>query len=151
MILESKYVQDSATGVEFAPITTPNAVRFPNGDTLDDVLADKQTAIDSKEDRMTIVSSPTITNNTLAAAVGNYYMLTNVGNLTISLPTPASGKVETIVFFAAINASGPPTFSTSETVYTSGDTLEASKTFEINALWNGAAWCIAATELNAAV
>lgn len=151
MVLESKYVKDSETGVEFAPITTPNAVRYPNGDTLDDVLADMKSAINSKEDRMTIVSTPAIISNTLAAEIGQYYILSNVGNLTINLPTPTSGKVETIVFFADINASGPPAFSTSETVYTSGDTLEASKIYEINALWNGAAWCIAATELTVAV
>lgn len=46
MILQSKYAQDE-NGNKFAPITTPNAVRWSNGDNLDDKLAEKQAVIDS--------------------------------------------------------------------------------------------------------
>ena len=38
MNLESKYVEDE-NGVKFAPITTPQSVRWPNGDDLDDKIA----------------------------------------------------------------------------------------------------------------
>lgn len=38
MILQSKYTQDE-NGVKFAPITTPNAVRWPDGSNLNDKLS----------------------------------------------------------------------------------------------------------------
>lgn len=39
LTLQSKYLEDSQ-GNKFAPITTPNAVRWPNGDNLNDKLGD---------------------------------------------------------------------------------------------------------------
>lgn len=106
--------------------------------------------ITGKEDKLTIVSSPTISSNTLQAEISKYYVLTNVSTLTITLPTPTSGKVETIVFFVGTGSSFSQ-LSFPSTVYKQKDmpTLEASKYYEINALWNGTAWCIAQVELEA--
>jgi hypothetical protein len=41
--LTSKYVED-ASGNKYAPITTPNAVRFPDGSNLNDHLGGTQKA-----------------------------------------------------------------------------------------------------------
>jgi len=44
--LQTKFLEDSQ-GNKYAPITTPNAVRWPNGDNLGDKLDEKQAVIDS--------------------------------------------------------------------------------------------------------
>jgi len=42
--LQSKFLEDE-NGTKFAPVTTPNAVRWPNGDNLGDKLGEKQDEI----------------------------------------------------------------------------------------------------------
>lgn len=46
MILQSKYIEDK-NGVKYAPITVPQAVRWSNGDDLDDKLSEKANKVDN--------------------------------------------------------------------------------------------------------
>lgn len=44
--LPSKYVQDDA-GNKYAPITTPNAVRWPDGSNLNDFIGNINSVLDN--------------------------------------------------------------------------------------------------------
>lgn len=135
MILQSKYIEDE-NGVKYAPVTTPNAVRWPDGSNLNDRLG----------------TVPVVTQSsgtTLTAAVGNYYRFTyNVGTLDITLPTPTGSNAQSVLFFMTTGASPAVTFtSTGNTIYKNdGFAIDATTTYEINALWNGGAWVINAVK-----
>ena len=176
MILTSKYIEDE-NGVKYAPITTPNAVRWPDGSNLNDKLSsisyndleDKPTIptvptnvsafnndagyltshqdISGKEDKMTVVTQSSGT--TLTATVGNYYRFTyDVGTLDITLPTPTGSNAQSVLFFMTTGASPAVTFTSSgNTIYKNdGFAIDATTTYEINALWNGGAWVINAVK-----
>lgn len=116
MNLSSKFLQD-VNGTNFAPITTPNAVRWPNGDDLDDKLATKQAVIDSSNK----LSASNVSGLATVATSGSYNDLSNkptslpanggnsatVNNHTVNADVP-SGAVftdTTYVFNTAYNAS----------------------------------------------
>ena len=196
MILQSKYIDDD-NHVKYAPITTPNAVRWPDGSNLSDKLGsisyndleDKPTIpvipdlskgnttgngnavtdisvsghtitltkdatfltshqdISGKEDKMTVVTQSSGTS--LTATVGNYYRFTyDVGTLDITLPTPTGSNAQSILFFMTTGASPAVAFiSTGNTIYKNdGFAIDATTTYEINALWNGGAWVINAVK-----
>lgn len=97
----------------------------------------------NKEDKMTVVTKSSGTK--LTAAVGNYYRFTyNVGTLAITLPTPTGSNAQSVLFFMTTGASPAVTFtSTGNTIYKNdGFAIDATTTYEINALWNGGAWVI---------
>lgn len=103
--------------------------------------------ISGKEDKMVVVAVDSGT--TLTAAVGNYYRFTyDVGTLDITLPTPTGSNAQSVLFFMTTGASPAVTFtSTGNTIYKNdGFVIDASTTYEINALWNGGAWVINAVK-----
>lgn len=103
--------------------------------------------ISGKEDKMTI--SVKSNGTSMTAAVGNYYRFTyNVGTLAITLPTLTNSKARFVLFFLTTGTSPNVTFtSSSNTIYKSdGFSIDASTTYEINALWNGNAWVINAVK-----
>lgn len=103
--------------------------------------------ISGKEDKMTVVTQSSGT--TLTAAVGNYYRFTyDVGTLDITLPTPTGNNAQSVLFFMTTGASPAVAFaSTGNTIYNNdGFAIDASTTYEINALWNGGAWVINAVK-----
>lgn len=105
--------------------------------------------ISGKEDMMDIVSAPTAA--ALSAEVGKYYTFTNaVETMNITLPSPTDvTKVRTIVFYLTTGATPAITFSSAIPIYChDGFQLEAGNTYEINALFNGAAWIIANVKIN---
>lgn len=80
------------------------------------------------------------------AAEHEYYVVQGtVTNLTVTLPTPEDPtRVQSIAFYFTTGASPSVTFSHSSTVYYyDGFAIEANKTYEINALWNGFNWVLA--------
>jgi len=70
--LQTKFLEDSQ-GNKFAPVTTPNAVRWPNGDDLDDKLAEKQAIIDS----LNKLSASNVSGLATVATSGSYNDLSN--------------------------------------------------------------------------
>lgn len=103
----------------------------------------------NKEDKMTVVTQNSGT--TLTAAVGNYYRLTySVGTLAVTLPAPTGSNAQSVLFFLTAGASPNVTFTSSgnDVYYSDGFSIDASSTYEINALWNGAAWIITAVKIN---
>lgn len=112
-------------------------------------LTDKPTIpdISGKEDKMVVETVASGT--TLTAAVGNYYRFTyDVGTLAITLPTPTGSNAQSVLFFMTTGASPAVTFtSTGNTIYKNdGFAIDATTTYEINALWNGGAWVINAVK-----
>ena len=103
------------------------------------------TDISGKEDKMTIEAVASGTSAITAAEYKYYVIQGTVGNLTVTLPTPEDlTKVQSIGFYFTAGASPSVTFSHSSTVYYyDGFAIEANKTYEINALWNGQNWVIA--------
>ena len=89
------------------------------------------------------------------AAVGNYYTVNIAasGSVTITLTTPTDNThISNAVFLVTTSTSPALTFSAASGVdiYVSTSySIEASKIYEINALWNGTNWSIAAVELEA--
>lgn len=106
------------------------------------------TDITDKEDKMGII---TVSATSLAPSLNKYYRFTaDVGTLAVTLPTVTdTTKVASIVFYLTTSSSPAVTFtSTHSVVYQDGFQLDASKTYEVNALFNGAAWVLMAAEIN---
>ena len=88
-------------------------------------------------------------NSSLTAATENYYRFTaNVGTITINLPAvPTDGYSHSIFFKFTTGTSPNITWrvngGTTGLLYYSDFAIEASKTYEINALSNGSEWIIA--------
>lgn len=59
MNLQSKYLED-VQGNKYAPITTPNAVRWPDGDNLNDKLVQADWNESDSSDPAYIANKPTI-------------------------------------------------------------------------------------------
>ncbi len=107
-----------------------------------------QPDITGKEDKMDII---TVSATSLAPSVNKYYRFTaDVGTLAVTLPTVTdTTKVASIVFYLTTGSSPNVTFTSSHSVvYQDGFQLDASKTYEVNALFNGAAWVLMAAEIN---
>lgn len=114
-------------------------------DTNSNTISVTLEALIAKEDKLSI-TTPTISNSALTAAVGNYYMLTNVGTLAITLPTISSAtKIQAISFSITTASTTAVTFAAagSETIrYQDGWEIAASSKYEVTALWNGTEWML---------
>ena len=153
MILQSKYTQDE-NGVKFAPITTPNAVRWPDGSNLNDKLS----AFDS-----VVIEAPVNTTDatlpitSLTCEVGKYYRIdVAVETLAVTLPAMTDlTTVRTVVIYltggttpaVTISSTAPTGGSAPDVLYQDGYAIESGKTYEVNCLWNGSAWIVASVEI----
>lgn len=112
-----------------------------------------QPDISGKEDKMAIDS--TAKTASFTASVGNYYTVNIAasGSVTITLTTPTDNThISNAVFLVTTSTSPALTFAAASGVdiYVSTSySIEASKIYEINALWNGTNWSIASVELEA--
>jgi hypothetical protein len=117
---------------------------IPASDLASGVIPD----ISTKEDKMDIVTS---TGTSLSALIGKYYIFTSeVNTLSVGLPTVVdAAHVYSIVLYMTTGESPNITFTSSHPVlYQEGFSLDAGKTYEINCLFNGAAWVLMAAEIN---
>lgn len=104
--------------------------------------------ISGKEDRLAVAAT---TATALTAVVSTYYRFTAaVGTLAVTLPTVAdTSHTASVVLYLTTSATPSVTFTSSHPVlYQDGFQLDASKTYEINCLFNGAAWVLMAAEIN---
>jgi hypothetical protein len=149
MILTSKYIEDE-NGEKYAPITTPNAIRWPDGSNLNDKLS----ACDSEVIEAPVnTTDATLPITSLACEVGKYYRLdVPVETLAIALPTMTDlTTVRTVVIYLTAGTTPAVTISSADSkdvYYQDGFEIEAGNTYEINALFNGAAWIVAAVKIN---
>jgi len=96
--------------------------------------------ISGKEDKMAISTSTTLADNT-------YHKLSSaVGTQTFTLPTISdTDNVHNVIIAFTTSSSPNITISSTATImYAEGYALEASKTYEVNCLWNGTLWVITA-------
>lgn len=106
-------------------------------------------AIANLESKMAIVAA---SGTTLTATVNNYYLFgSEVGTLAITLTTPSDTTHITKAVFMLTTGSTPAvTFAGASgvNIYAQdGFEIAASTTYEINAIFNGASWIIAALKI----
>lgn len=136
---------------DFITASVDNLVNYYLKSQIDTFLAQKAdlSVVNSKEDTMQIENIGSGTTE-LSAVVGRYYTFEdNLETFSIVLPTITDlTKVATIVFFIGAGSTPAITFTSSHPIYYhDGFELEAGKTYEVNALFNGNAWVIASVEI----
>ena len=149
MNLQSKYIQDRS-GNKFAPITTPNAIRWPDGSNLNDKLSSLDAIVIEAPVDSTDPADPI---SALTCEFGKYYRIdVPVESLTITLPeTVNDATVKSIVVFLTGGTTPSITIvpDDNETIlYQSGlsdlvSDIATNDMFELNFMWNGIAWVIA--------
>ena len=103
--------------------------------------------ISGKEDKMTVV---TTTSTNLSCTLGSYYVFSStVNTLAITLPVPTDAShISNVVMYLTTGSSPAVTFSSTHPVYYSDNfEIAADSTYEVNALWNGAAWIVASVNI----
>lgn len=101
--------------------------------------------ITGKEDKTVIEAA---SGATLTAQVGKYYTLSNVGTLAITLPTCTGTKTQSVMFYMSTGSTPAVTFTSTHNIYyADGFEIESGSTYEVNALWNGAAWIVASVTI----
>lgn len=148
MILTSKYIEDG-NGVKYAPITTPNAIRWPDGSNLNDKLSAFDAVVIEAPVNTTDATLPI---TTLTCEVGVYYRLdVAVETLAVTLPAITDlTTVRTVVIYLTAGTTPAVTIAAADSkdvYYQDGFEIEASETYEINALFNGSAWIVAAVKI----
>ena len=148
MNLQSKYIQDE-NGGKFAPITTPNAIRWPDGSNLNDKLS----AFDS-----VVIEAPvnatdaTLPITALTCDAGKYYRIdVAVDTLDVTLPAMTDlTTVRTVVIYLTAGTTPAVTISAADSkdvYYQDGFEIASGESYEINALFNGSAWIVAAVKI----
>lgn len=94
----------------------------------------------------------------LSCKAGKYYRVdVAVGALAVTLPAMEENNVvKSIKIFLSTGANGAVTFASTAVsggsapaiYYQSGFNIAASKTYEVNCLWNGLCWVLSAMEVN---
>ena len=104
---------------------------------------------ESKEDKIDIVAA---SGTTLTAEVGKYYRFdAAVGTLAVTLPTPTdTTHLSNVILFLTTGSTPAITF-TSNVLYQDGYEIEAETAYEINCLFNGVNWVIAAMKIGGEV
>ena len=146
MTLQSKYQEDK-NGNKYAPITTPNAIRWPDGSNLNDKLsAFDSVVIEAPVD----TTDPTDPITTLTCEVGKYYRIdVPVETLAVTLPTMTDNTtVRSITLFLTGGTTPAVTFTSSHSIYYSdGFEIAADSTYEVSAAYNGIAWVVASVKI----
>ena len=104
----------------------------------------------TREDKMSIVS--VVASSTLSAAVGTYYNVTGaVGTMAVTLPVVQdTAHLSSVILYLTTDTTTALTFTSADgsTIYHSDSyNIEASTTYEINAMYNGTAWVIMAQKI----
>lgn len=153
MILTSKYIQDE-NGVKYAPISTPNAIRWPDGSNLNDKLSAFDSVVIEAPVNATDATLPV---TALACEVGKYYRIdVAVETLAVTLPemTDTTTVRSVVIYLTAgttpavtISGTAPVGGTAPDVVYLEGSSIESGKSYEINCLWNGLAWVVAGVKI----
>lgn len=153
-MVQIKQLKDD-NGNQFYPRTSERAVLDENGNSLESKMASIQQSIGnlatSKED-LTNLFPVTTAVSALTTEVGKYYRLdVPVGTLVVTLPSMTDlTTVRTVVIYLTGGTTPAVTISAADSkdvYYQDGFGLEAGKTYEVNALFNGSAWVVASVEI----
>lgn len=102
------------------------------------------TALNAKQNQTQL---ETISGTTLSAQTDKYYVGTNVGTLTITLPIPIQNTLQSIVIYLETGSTPNITFTGGTILYGKDFIIEANSKFELNILWNGVAWILGQLKL----
>ena len=128
---------------------------IPASDIAPNVIPD----VSNREKRTAIVASyntqdPSQPVTSVFCNLSTYYRIpVPIESLTLMLPpNPQSGYVENIVVFLTGGTAPAVTIQSSDAnpapiYYHDGYAIESGKTYELNILWNGAAWVVASVEI----
>ena len=145
MNLPSKYIEQN--GVKYAPITTPNAIRWPDGSNLNDKLsAFDSVVIEAPVD----TTDPTDPITTLTCEVGKYYRIdVPVETLAVTLPTMTDNTtVRGVIIFLTGGTTPAVTFTSTHSIYyADGFEIAADTTYEVSAAYNGIAWVVLSVKI----
>ena len=148
MNLQLKYQQDK-DGNKYAPVTVPQGVIFPDGSNISDKLSALESVV-----IVSVVDSTdaTLPVTALSCEVGVYYRLdVAVETLAITLPAMTdTTTVRTVVIYLTAGTTPAVTIAAADSkdvYYQDGFEIEAGNTYEINALFNGAAWIVAGVKI----
>ena len=113
--------------------------------------------VDGKQAKVAIeaptdTTDPTQPITTLSCEVGKYYRIdVAVDTLAVTLPAVTGNIAETVVLYLTAGTTPAVTIASAsagvEVLYHFGYEIAAGKTYEINCLWNGAAWVVASVEI----
>jgi len=130
------------------PVVPTNVSAFTN----DAGYLTQHQDISGKEDRTTIVATSTAI-SVLNTEVGKYYRIdVAIDTLYVMLPAMTDlTTVRNVVIYLTAGTTPAVTIYSSDSkgvYYQDGFEIEAGSTYEINALFNGAAWIVAAVKIN---
>ena len=106
------------------------------------------------KDALTRLEVETSSSSTLTASFGKYYTFsTSSDTFTITLPDVTNVTIGNILFWLSTGSGSSQSITwtpnNNESVYEIADyDLEASSTYEVNALWNGSCWCVTYTKFS---
>lgn len=127
---------------KFYPITiTPAIIDADRGQRLNATLA-------NTEEKTSIVSC-TVANLPVTLSTNTYYNITDaVTSMTLTLPTITDNTKTSVVAVYFATGSSTPTVTiasaSSQTIsYFSDYEIAASKSYELNIMWNGTKWIVA--------
>ena len=133
-------VSDGALGLNYGNVNIGNTTQPVTGNAV-------YNAITGKEDKVIVESA---SGDTLTAVTNKYYILSNVGTMTIILPTIALGTttLQMVAFYISTGSSSDITFSSTHSIYYSENfEIAANTTYEINAVYNGIAWVVTSVKI----
>lgn len=99
------------------------------------------------EDKIKVIST---TSTTLTAEVSKYYDFSEtINTLSVTLPTPSDTTSLSSVLLRFTTGTTPNVTitSTSDVYWYDGYEIEAESTYEVNCLFNGSNWTIAAAKI----
>lgn len=160
----SQFVKIGDTSIDLSGYYTSQQTDSAITSALNTALADYTSTaaltllLAGKEDVTTIVApvnttDATLSITTLTTEVGKYYRLdVAVETLTVTLPAITDlTTVRTVVIYLKGGTTPSITISTADSkdvYFQDGFEIEANSTYEINCLFNGAAWIVAAVKIN---
>ena len=151
--IQSDWNATSGMGVILNKPTIPTVPTNVSAFTNDAGYLTSHQDISGKEDKIAIDS--TAKTASFTASVGNHYTVNIAasGSVTITLTTPSDNThISSAVFRVTTSTSPALTFAAASGVNIYVGTsysIEASKVYEINALWNGTDWSILCSEIQA--
>lgn len=140
----SAYIKNKPT----IPVVPTNVSAFTN----DAGYLTQHQDISEKEDKTAIVATSTAS-GVLTTEVGKYYRIdVAVDTLAITLPAMTDNTtVRTVVIYLTGGTTPAVTITAADSknvYYQDGFEIEAGSTYEVNALFNGAAWIVASVKIN---
>ena len=152
--IQSDWNQTNSSAKDFIkhkptiPVVHTNVSAFTN----DAGYLTKHQDISGKENLTAIVPVATAV-SALTTEIGKYYRIdVSVDTLAVTLPAMTDLTIaKTVVIYITAGTTPAVTISSADSknvYYQDGFEIEAGSTYEINALFNGAAWIVAAVKIN---